>query len=357
MIDDVPIDSENMSSLARRLRDNLAFAWNFDPARDSFPDWRDRTRDKVREALGLTDIAPASASVIDEWTENGLIGQELQLGFSNGETTRAYLLRPATEAAAPAALLLHDHGSFFSIGKEKLIRRPGEKAGIATDSDQWAQKLYGGRHVGNELARRGYTVLCADALGWGSRAGNGYEAQQALAANLMQFGVSYASVILREDLEALAFICRLPRVDAGRVASFGYSMGGSRAWQLAALSDDATACVAGGWMGTLRGFMQPGNNQLRGQSAFSMLHPQIAGRLDYPHFAALAAPKPALIFTGAEDRHFPVPAATAAQEQLHAIWATAGMEANLETRLWPNAAHAFPVDQQDHAMTWLDRVM
>ncbi len=351
------IDGENMSSLAVRLRDNLSFTWNFDPVEDNFAAWRERTRDRVRAALGVESITPADACVVSEWSGDGCIGQELQLHFSNGEITGAYLLRPDTDAPTPAAILLHDHGSFFSIGKEKLIRRPGEAAEIAADIDHWTARLYGGRHVGNELARRGYTVLCADTLGWGSRKGNGYEAQQALAANLMQFGVSYASVILREDLEALALLCRMPGIDARRVASFGYSMGGSRAWQLAALSDDVKACVAGGWMGTLQGLMQPGNNQLRGQSAFTMLHPQIAGKLDYPHFAGLAAPKPALIFSGADDRHFPEATALAAHEQMHAIWAGADAEPCLETRLWPGAAHAFPVDQQDHAMDWLDRAM
>ncbi|TDX83782.1 dienelactone hydrolase [Neorhizobium sp. R1-B] len=350
------IDSENMSSLATRMRDNLSFAWNFDPEKDSFPDWKRRTRKRVRGALNAQRIIPANASVTGEWTADGCIGQQLELRFSNGERTAAYLLRPTTTAPTPAALLLHDHGSFFSIGKEKMISRPGEVPEIGADIKQWTTKLYGGRHVGNELARRGYTVLCADALGWGSRRGNGYEAQQALAANLMQFGVSLASVILREDLEALAWLCELPSVDVNRVASFGYSMGGSRAWQLAALSDHVKACVAGGWMGTLEGLMQPGNNQLRGQSAFCMLHPTIAGKLDYPHFAGLAAPKPALIFSGAEDRHFPEATALAAHRQIHDIWNAAGAIERVETHLLPGA-HGFPADQQDYAIDWLDRVI
>ncbi|MEN3150685.1 dienelactone hydrolase family protein [Neorhizobium sp. IRAMC:178] len=351
------IDGDNMSGLAKRLRDTVSFGWNFDPAKYAFAAWRERMRDEVRAALGVERITPAGASVVSEWREGGCKGQELQLHFSNGEIAGAYLLRPDTDARTPAVLLLHDHGSFFSIGKEKMIGRPGEPPEVAADIDRWTAKLYGGRQVGNELARRGYTVLCADALGWGGRKGNGYEAQQALAANLMQFGFSYASVILREDLEAMAWLCRSPGVDRARVASFGYSMGGSRAWQVAALSDDARVCVAGGWMATLQGLMQPGNNQLRGQSAFSMLHPQIAGKLDYPHFAGLAAPKPALIFSGGDDRHFPEPAALAAHEQMHGIWRAANAEPCLETRLWPGAAHAFPVDQQDHAMDWLGRTM
>lgn len=346
------IDEENMCGISRRLRDRNQFAWNFHPQVQDFQDWKSASLEQVRIALGVDHTSPATSSVISEWSDGDTLGQALELGFSNGETTLARLLRPKAAAHTPAVLLLHDHGSFFSIGKEKLISRPDENPERLADIDAWTQKLYGGRFIGNELVRRGYTVLCADALGWGSRRGNGYEAQQALAANLMQFGVSYASVILSEDLEALAFLRDVPGVDKTRIASFGYSMGGSRAWQMAALCDDIKACVSGGWMGTLHGLMQPGNNQLRGQSAFSMLHPQIAGKLDYPHFAGLAAPKPALIFSGADDRHFPLPAATEAHRQLHDIWSACGAATKLETRLWPGA-HCFAIEQQDHAFDWL----
>lgn len=348
------IDAENMCGIARRLRDRNHFVWNFDPEADDFQAWKSATHEKVLIALGVDRVSPATSSVISEWSDNDALGQELELGFSNGETTRAYLLRPKTAAPTPAVLLLHDHGSFFSIGKEKLINRPDENPELRADIDQWVQKLYGGRFIGNELVRRGYTVLCADALGWGSRKGNGYEAQQALAANLMQFGVSYASVILFEDLEALAFLRDLPGVDKNRIASFGYSMGGSRAWQMAALSDDVRACVAGGWMGTLQGLMQQSNNQLRGQSAFCMLHSQIAGKLDYPHFAGLAVPKPALVFTGSEDRHFPEPVAAEAYRQLQDIWSAAEVSHRLDARTFPGG-HVFSVDQQDHAFEWLSR--
>ena len=145
---------------------------------------------------------------------------------------------------------------------------------------------------------RGFAVLAADALGWGSRQGNGYDAQQALAANLMQFGLTLAGVIAAEDAQLARWLARHPAVDARRVGVLGFSFGGYRAWQAAALCPEVAAGVAAGWMGRLGDLMQPGGNQLRGQSAFAMLHPALGGRLDYPDVAGLAAPKPMLFLSG-----------------------------------------------------------
>ncbi|MDE1158187.1 MAG: alpha/beta fold hydrolase [Neorhizobium sp.] len=352
------IDAENMSSLAIRLRDSRTFPWRHDPVSEPFADWATQTRGRIHTALTLGPDASPTGDIVAEWRDGDLSGQHLRLGFSNGETSQAYLLRPGdgTKNPSPAILLLHDHGSFFSIGKEKLIRRPNETPDLTADIDHWTARIYGGRHVGNALASRGYTVLSVDALGWGSRRGNGYGDQQALAANLMQFGTSLAGVVLQEDLEALNYLASLDGIDKNRIAVLGYSMGGFRAFQLAALSDRAKACVSGGWMGTLSGLMQSGNNQLRGQSAFYMLHPQIAGKLDYPDLAGLAAPKPALFFAGAEDRHFPEPVVADAFRRLTSLWTEAGARDRLETRLFPGG-HSFPRDRQDHAFDWLDRTL
>ena len=349
------IDGENMPDLARRLRDRNVFAWNFDPAMSDVMTWRSTTLAAVRGALGVEHVTMPSAKLLAEWEDDGLLGQHLQLGFSNGEAADAYLLRPSVKGPTPGILLLHDHGSLFSIGRQKLIRRPDEARETAVLSDEWVARLYGGRHIGNALARRGYSVLCVDALGWGGRAGTGYEGQQALAANLMQFGQSLAGVVLQEDLEALTFLRHLEGILPERVASFGFSMGGARAWQVAALSPDVKACVSGGWMGTLAGLMQPGSNQLRGQSAFYMLHPGIAGRIDYPHFAALAAPKPALFLSGREDRHFPEAVSAEAFGQMRAIWEACGAPDAFQARTMPGG-HVFTVEQQEDAIDWLDRV-
>jgi dienelactone hydrolase len=351
-------DGPGLPDLVARLRDGLTFPWNFNPAVGSFADWQAETRHKICQALDIdiANVPPPPARVLGDWRDGTLLGQHLQLSFSNGETADAYVLRLQHTAPGPAVLLLHDHGSCFAIGRQKLIRRPDEESTAARCTDAWVQRVYDGRHIGNDLARRGYVVLAVDALGWGGRQVGAYEDQQALAANLLQVGTSLASVVLREDLEALAFLKGLPGVDPTRVAALGFSMGGSRAWQLSALSSDVSACVSGGWMGTLKGLMQPGNNQLRGQSAFYMLHPALSGKIDFPHLAGLAAPKPGLFFSGRQDRHFPESIVADAFHQMQRLWTAAGAGDALQTR-FSQAGHVFTAAQQDDAIDFLDRVV
>ena len=152
----------------------------------------------------------------------------------------------------------------------------------------------GHRFPGDELAKRGYVVLSFDALGWGDRSVKGFstDSQQSLGSNLFNMGTSFAGIIAQEDCRAAKFLASLPQVDKKKVACMGFSMGVFRSWQLAAISDDITAGVAVCWFGTMKGHIIPGDGQLKGNSAFSMLHPTIAKYLDYPDVAGLAAPKP-----------------------------------------------------------------
>jgi pimeloyl-ACP methyl ester carboxylesterase len=107
-------------------------------------------------------------------------------------------------------------------------------------------------------------------------------------------------------------------------------------------------------MGTHQGLMQPGGNQLKGQSAYAMLHPGLARHLDYPDVASLAAPKPMLLYAGARDTLFPLSAVQPAFAQMHAVWSAYGAATQLQTRIWPEAGHEFNQKQQDAAFDWLD---
>ena len=70
-----------------------------------------------------------------------------------------------------------------------------------------------------------------------------------------------------------------PSITAAQFTEFAFRMpraDGTRAWQLAAVCDEVSACVAAHWMCTRDGLLRPGEHTLVGQSAFSMAHPGLA---------------------------------------------------------------------------------
>lgn len=346
---------------------NLPASWQQLKAQMTYPDswlsgnyrhfdqWREHARTLLRQSL----LTPTSASPFTPQTlmseDRGTYRAE-KLAFNVTDENRiaALMLTPKSAGPHPAIVLLHDHGSKFDIGKEKLIRPLRDAARLAS-AEAWADKFFSGRFIGDELAQRGYVVIAIDSPGWGDRGPMTYEQQQALASNYFNLGRSLAGEVAYEDLRTVDFLSTLKEVDNKRIGVLGFSMGGFRAWQLAALSDKVAATAAISWFGTWNGLMQPGNNVLRGQSAFYMLHPGLAGHLDIPDIASIAAPRPMLIYSGGQDKLFPAAAVNDAFTKVHSVWASQNAQDKLETRTWPELGHVFYQEQQDEVFPWLDK--
>jgi dienelactone hydrolase len=343
-----------------QMREQLSFSLGWTAVQQQRPKaWRAAGLQKARDLMlqpGLDDT-PFDPLVIREEDRGSYVARTLEFNISAHSRVLALLLVPKGTGPFPAVLALHDHGARFDIGKEKLIA-PWAASPRSESAQQWADRYFSGRFVGDALAQRGYVVLAVDALGWGDRSAPGFDAssQQALAANLMNLGTSFASIIATEDVRAARFLASQTQVNPRRVAALGFSMGAFRAWQVAALSDDIAAGVAVNWMATVQGLMVPGNNQLKGQSAFAMLHPHLVRYLDYPDVAALAAPKPMLFYAGEHDVLFPMASAQSAFAKMHAVWFAFDAEKQLQTRIWP-LGHVFLKEQQDAAFDWLDATL
>ncbi|RPF32557.1 dienelactone hydrolase family protein [Streptomyces sp. TLI_185] len=349
----------NLPDFHQALKDELDFplAWGTSPLRD-FRAWRRTARAKVEEHLLVArqDGTPYAPEFGESSQGDGFTRELVTLSLTRYDRVRAALLTPHGTGPFPAVLLLHDHGARFDIGKEKLVRPWYDGTRLAS-AQAWADKYFSGRFVGDELARLGHVVLCSDALGWGDRGPVAYDQQQALASNVYNLGSSLAGLMAREDARAAGFLACLNRVDARRVAAVGFSMGAYRAWQTAALTDDiaAAACVC--WMTGLKEMMVPGNNTLRGQSSYYMLHPGLARYLDIPDVASIAAPRPMLFFNGGLDPLFPADGVRMAHEKLRAVWRSRHAEERLHLRTWSDLGHVFVDRMQDEVFSWLDTVL
>ena len=324
---------------------------------NDFDRWRKETRRRVLSRfLAAPPAVPFDPEIIGSRKRDGYTSHKIVFNLTGDSRVLAYLLVPDGQGPHPAVLLLHDHGAEFRIGKEKSVEPwdvPTDKAALARE---WADKVYGGRFVGDELAGRGYVCFVYDALNWSDRGGAGFDGQQALAGNILHLGMSFAGLIAHEDLRGAEFLASRPEVDKDRIAAMGHSMGSFRTWQVTAMSDHIAAGVSVCWMATVKGLMVPGNNQTKGQSSFTMTHPGLFNDLDYPDVASLACPKPMLFFAGEQDELFPVPSVREAYSKMHQVWQSQSAGDKLVTRLVP-VPHTFNATMQDEAFTWLDQYL
>jgi hypothetical protein len=191
----------NLPIFYQQLKAKLTFplAWTSGNYSD-FTKWRQTARAKVLEKIiQIPDQTPFSAKVIDEQDRETYLARKIIFNLTAESRVLGLMLVPKGAGPFPAALLLHDHGSEFEIGKEKMIEPWGNETSLKT-AQAWSEKYFSGRFIGNELVNHGYVVLAVDALGWGDRGGLTYEAQQALSCNLMALGSSLAGLMAYEDI-------------------------------------------------------------------------------------------------------------------------------------------------------------
>ncbi len=331
-----------LAGLQQRWRPRLA--WRPDAA------WRAEALATARQLMLLPgdDGSAFATEVLAEQDRGNHTAQQLTLRGALGDRVPALFLRPNGPGPYPAVLLLHDHGARFDIGKEKLIRPLTPNA----SADAWTQRYFEGQFVGDTLVNAGFAVLAIEALGWGERSRPGFakDDQQALANHLLQLGHRWAGIIASDDLRSHRWLREQPGIAAKRVAVLGFSMGAFRAWQLAAVCDDVSACVAAHWMCTREGLLRAGEHTLQGQSAFSMAHPGLAAELDHPDIAALIAPRPLLLLGSPDDKLFPWDATQTAWRRLGRAWR--GRDGLLTTQATPGG-HRFDAAQQATAAAWL----
>jgi len=340
------------SLLESRL--NYPLSWESGKFSD-FTSWRTSARAQVKECLLKSPVlVPFHPTVIAEQDRGSYIARKIIFSLTAESRVLGYLLVPKGTGPFPAVLLLHDHGAKFDIGKEKVVEPFDDSSERLKSARAWVEKLYGGKFIGDELAKRGYVCFATDALNWSDRGGAGYEGQQAIASNLFNLGMSYAGLIAWEDCSAAEFLATRPEVDSNKVVAMGLSMGSFRAWQVAALSDRIAGCVAVCWMGTRKGLLVPGGNLTRGQSSFTTTHPNLSNYLDYPDVASIACPKPMLVYNGDQDKLFPVPSVQEAYSKMHTVWDSQHASGQLVTKFW-NAGHVFNREMQDEAFLWLDQ--
>jgi dienelactone hydrolase len=349
---------DNLPVFYKKLADRQVYTMSWlNGEKGDFSVWRNEARKKVIECLQAPPPeVPFDPVIISEQDRGTYVARKVVFNVTGDSRVLAFMLVPKSPGPHPSVLLLHDHGGKFDIGKEKVIEpwdQPAEKLKSAKD---WVDRYYGGRFIGDELAKKGYVCLCTDMLNWSDRGGGQHEGQQAVASNLFNLGSSFAGLIAYEDLRAAKFLSEQAEVDAKRIAAVGLSVGGYRTWQIAALSEHISAGVSVCWMSTRKAIVAPGMNHARGHSAYTMNHPGLSHYLDYSDVASIACPKPMMFCCGGRDGLFPPESINEAFSKMRQVWTSQKADDMLVTKLY-DAPHEFNLDMQADAFPWLDKML
>ena len=332
--------SRNLPVYADSLLKDLTYplAWG-NSAISDFDEWRRVARQKVLDCMLLPPSPPVggvTSRVLFEEQRDGYRARKIEIQLSRYYTVPAYVLIPDGKGPFPAVNALHDHGAHLLIGKEKMIRPLAcEDSTVIRDAQEWSAG-YEGQFFGDYLARHGYVVFSADAPMWGERGqqeGPRRDRYDMIAGNMMMYGIDLSAYMTYDDLAGTEFLARMPEVDARRIACVGWSMGGYRAWMLAALSDRIRCGASVCWLTTTDEQLSFKYSRTE-NGGFANCLPGLRRWLDYPHIASMACPKAMLFINGRQDKLFPVPGVEKAFRIMHDVWQSQGADSRLQTELW-----------------------
>lgn len=363
-----------IDQIAAQNRASLSFL--LDHQRDVHK-WNQSARARLLELLRYEPPAtPLNPEVVEVTDCGDIIREKLYFNSAPGIRVPAYLLRPAhQDQTAPAVVALHDHGGFYSIGKEKLVALPDERAEVKV----FKETYYSGRSYATELARRGYVVIVIDAFYFGERridfnmvdpailqrikqrAGGSSDSmasyheqcaafEEVVARHIFAAGGTWLGVMNHDDRASVSYLISRPEVDQNRIGCVGLSMGGHRNNYLFATDPRIKAAVTVGWMCNWNDLLP---NHVISHS-WTQFVPGLAELFELSDIAAIGMPGALLVLQCAHDELFTPDGMQRACEKIEASYAKAGLTNSFQSRFY-DVPHQFNAAMQDDAFAWLDK--
>ena len=345
--------------------------------------WRQRVRSKVFELLAFNPSQVPLRPLVEareKWED--LVVEEISYDMPYGPRTHGFFIYPDNQKTKlPAVVALHDHGSFFYFGKEKIAGTHAEPAILS----EFKQQYYGGRSWATELARRGFAVLAVDIFLWGSRkipmdsvnedfqkhfdgAVEGSDEYirryndfwainecMLTVGTILNAGTSWPSIFSYEDRRSVDYLMTRSEIDPNRIACGGLSGGGLRTIFLAGLDARIRCGFCVGFMTTIRGVLRnhikcpPGHGLL-------MYVPHLFELLDLPDIISLHAPSPLMVQYNKEDELFTLEGQREADQKIGMIYSKMGRPESYTGRFY-EGRHKFDAVMQEEVFQWLEECL
>jgi len=289
-------------------------------------------RSKLQRLLGhfprpILTLESSEGLTLDQ---PGIRAEKLQLRSSAGVSIRAILTGPDCEwCDQPAILYCHAHGNRYAIGASELIE--GRPALLPEP-------------YGPALARARFVALSVDMPCFGSRAGDG---EQATAKKHLYEGRTMFGQMLAELGGALDFLSRIDGIDASRVGVFGFSMGATHAFWLAALEPRVRAVAHACAFADLETLVNSGAHDLHG---LYMTIPGLLKEFSTGQIAALVAPRPQLACLGLLDPLTPADAVGRAMAEVRAGYSQLNALSQFQSLITDDVGHTETEAMRDQVL-------
>lgn len=340
--------------------------------------WKQEAKKRLTERLAIPAIGDLpKVTVHHQYEYDELHIEELSWQLPYGRPTDAILLKPLNATGRlPGILAFHDHGGNKYFGTRK-ITKTSDAQHLLMKAHQ--QEYYEGLAWANEVAKKGYVVLVADAFPFASRRVmlqdvpeflrkglndndpenaaniNAYnewasDHEHIMAKSLFCAGTTWPAIFYAEDKKALDILCARNDVDATRIGCAGLSGGGMRTVFMAGQDERIKCAVCVGFMTTWKDFML--NKSFT--HTWMTYVPLLPNELDFPEILGLRVPLPTMVMNDVDDELYTLDEMRKADKILSEVYGKANAADKYKCAYYPGP-HKFDKQMQADAFNWFDQ--
>ncbi|MCQ2462987.1 MAG: prolyl oligopeptidase family serine peptidase [Clostridia bacterium] len=312
---------------------NTKPSYEFDKSRESFSEWKKKSREKLYELLGMAKYKNNGLHFKTEQTERNENFTKIRFTFESepDAVVPCYLLIPENSKTQkpPVMICLQGHGTgmHISLGTPKY------------DIDE--PKINNGdRDFACQCMEKGICALVIEQRCFGERGGNPRPDCHSAALTALLTGRTLIGGRVWDIMKAIDVLQNefYNVCDTEKIYCMGNSGGGTATLYAFALEDRIKAAIPSCAFCTFADSIGELNH------CVCNYIPHIAEYFDMAEIAGMAAPKPLVIVSGIEDGIFPIGGAKAEYERAKKIYAAAKAE-NKIAHVLGEQGHRFYADK------------
>lgn len=249
----------------------------------------------------------------------------------HNEKIPAYFIRPQQDKLYPTIIYCHAHGDNYALGRDELIK--GRKSLLS--------------EYASFLCSNGYSVLCIEMPCFGIRQKPN---ESSLSKSLNWYGKTLYGKMMSELISGINFLTKRKDVNKKKIFSFGFSMGATHSYWLAALDKRISKSIHICSFADLESLIKNGNHDLHNHY---MTVPELLLQFSTSSIAGLIAPRPQLVCVGLKDKLTDKVSFNKSKKELIKIYKSFGFSENLQFIIENNSGHRETVKMRRAVLNFL----